>query len=193
MLKMMNLPYTSSSFDSLKDEVKLVLTTEEEQPLIPYHNVLTLREFTTDLELSKLKIYWRLYGKDLLMIGLDPGKRTGMVAYYGSVPLISNIFHSRREVVNSVSRLLSYPAVKKVIKIGDGDRRGAIELASNLYSVVGDGVTIEIVDETGTSAPSRYPHGFKRDIGSAMMIAFRSGSRFAPLLLHRPSYENMIS
>lgn len=193
MLKRMNLPFTSSSFDSLKDEVKLVLTTDKEHRLIPYHNVLTLTEFTDNLDLSKLKIYWSLYGRDLLMIGLDPGKRTGMVAYYGSIPLISSIFHSAREAVDSVSRLLRYPAVKKIIKIGDGDKRMAMALASNLYAVAGDGVIIELVDETGTSVPSRYPPGLKRDIGAAMMIAFRSGSRYEPLLLHRPSYEDMIA
>ncbi len=184
MLKRMNLPYTSSLFDYLKDEVKLVLTTEKEQGFIPYHKVLTLTEFTGNLDLSKLKIYWSLYGKDLLIIGLDPGKRIGMVAYYGSILLVSRIFNSASEAVDSVSRLLRYPAVKKIIKIGDGDQHVARALASSLYSVAKDGVIIELVDEKGTSVPASYQLGLKRDIGAAMMIAFRPGSRYKPLLKH---------
>ncbi|MFQ6011322.1 MAG: hypothetical protein ACE5KG_04030 [Nitrososphaerales archaeon] len=184
MLRMMNLPYSSRSFNSLKNGVKLVLTTEKEHIFIPHHEVLTLEELNGNLDLSKLIIFKRLYGEQTLIIGLDPGKRIGMVATYGSKRMLSRVFNSVIEVRNSVASLLSYPAVKKIIKIGDGDRSVARSLASKLYSVAGRNAIIEMVDEQGTSIPSRYPTGLKRDIGAAMMIAFRSGIRYEPALLH---------
>ena len=69
---------------------------------------------------------------------------------------------------------------KKVVKIGDGNIAMAIQIARTLKMKFKDSVSIEIVDEHGTSLPQNTDANRRgvRDRSSARAIAFRSGKSF---------------
>lgn len=162
--------------------VKLVITTEKEKSLINHERVLSLEELGKDIYLAKEKIIDNLYsnGDESIIIGIDPGKRIGMAAYYRQRELMSDVSNSIDEIISKVVRLISITHVKrKIIRIGNGEPDVAERIANELLKRLKDAI-IELVDERGTSSLSKIKPSKKlvRDQRSAMIIALRQGKRY---------------
>jgi RNase H-fold protein (predicted Holliday junction resolvase) len=162
--------------------VKLVITTEKERNLINHEKVLSLEELSKDPYLAKEKIIDNLYSNsdESIIIGIDPGKRTGMVVYYRQRELMGDVLSSIDETITKVVKLVSNThAKKRIVRIGNGEPDMAEKIANELSKSLKN-VIIELVDERGTSSLSKIKPNKKvaRDQRSAMLIALRQGKRY---------------
>src|SRR5215216_4388900 len=88
---------------------------------------------------------------------------------------------SPQSPINNVSAIAGGTKSRtKIVKIGDGNIAMAIQIARILKMKFKDSVSIEIVDEHGTSLPQNTDAKRRgiRDRSSARAIAFRSGKSF---------------
>jgi len=128
---------------------------------------------------------------NLLSIGIDPGGRYTVIALADGELIDWNHISDMDSLGKHVSDLLAgIPAKEKVVRIGIGGR--GLEVAYALRKIVGEGVTIEVVDEVG-STPHGYRNPFierilsnirnninnsitrKRDLYAAIIIALKQG------------------
>jgi DNA-binding protein len=180
-------------FDSLSPEeaavsnAKVIITTQDEAGIVNKKGVVMI---DTELEkypaIAKAKILRSIMGErvvdDQLIIGIDPGSRIGISAIYLHHEIASAVVESSpQDAINHVAAMLGgIESRKKVVKIGDGNIAMAIEMARILKMRFKDSVSIEIVDEHGTSLPQNTDANRRgvRDRSSARTIAFRSGKSF---------------
>jgi DNA-binding protein len=180
-------------FDSLSPEeaavsnAKVIITTQDEAGIVNKKGVVMI---DTELEkypaIAKAKILRSIMGErvvdDRLIIGIDPGSRIGISAIYLHHEIASAVVESSpQDVINHVAAMLGgIESRKKVVKIGDGNIAMAIQIARILKMRFKDSVSIEIVDEYGTSLPQNTDANRRgvRDRSSARTIAFRSGKSF---------------
>jgi hypothetical protein len=180
-------------FDSLSPEeaavsnAKVIITTQDEADIVNKKGVVMI---DTELEkypaIAKAKILRSIMGErvvdDQLIIGIDPGSRIGISAIYLHHEIASAVVESSpQDAINHVAAMLGgIESRKKVVKIGDGNIAMAIEMARILKMKFKDSVSIEIVDEHGTSLPQNTDANRRgvRDRSSARTIAFRSGKSF---------------
>ena len=180
-------------FDSLSPEeaavsnAKVIITTQDEAGIVNKKGVVMI---DTELEkypaIAKAKILRSIMGErvvdDQLIIGIDPGSRIGISAIYLHHEIASAVVESSpQDAINHVAAMLGgIESRKKVVKIGDGNIAMAIQIARILKMRFKDSVSIEIVDEHGTSLPQNTDANRRgvRDRSSARTIAFRSGKCF---------------
>jgi predicted RNase H-like nuclease (RuvC/YqgF family) len=176
-------------FDSLSPEeaamsnAKVIITTREEAGKVNRKGIVML---DTDLEkypaIAKAKILRSIIGDradDRLVIGMDPGSRIGISAIYLHQEIASLVESSQQDAINQVSAMIGgIESHKKVVKIGDGNIAMARHIAYMLKTKFYDHVSVEIVDEHGTSQNTDANRRGARDRSSARMIAFRTGKNF---------------
>jgi hypothetical protein len=180
-------------FDSLSPEeaavsnAKVIITTQDEAGIVSKKGIVMI---DTELEkypaIAKAKILRSIIGErvvdDQLIIGIDPGSRIGISAIYLHHEIASAVVESSpQDAINHVAAMLGgIESMKKVVKIGDGNITMAIQIARMLKMKFKDSVSIEIVDEHGTSLPQNTDANRRgvRDRSSARAIAFRSGKSF---------------
>lgn len=180
-------------FDSLSPEeaavsnARVIITTQDEAGIVNKKGIVMI---DTELEkypaIAKAKILRSIMGErvidDQLIIGIDPGSRIGISAIYLHHEISSAVIESSlQDAINHVAAILGgIESRKKVVKIGDGNISMAMQIAHKLKMKFKDSVSIEIVDEHGTSLP-QYTDANRRGIrdkSSARVIAFRSGKSF---------------
>jgi hypothetical protein len=180
-------------FDSLSPEeaavsnAKVIITTQDEAGIVNKKGIVMI---DTELEkypaIAKAKILRSIMGErvvdDQLIIGIDPGSRIGISAIYLHQEIASAVVESSpQDAINHVAAMLGgIESRKKVVKIGDGNIAMAIQIARTLKMKFKDSISIEIVDEYGTSLPQNTDANRRgvRDRSSARAIAFRSGKSF---------------
>ena len=180
-------------FDSLSPEeaavsnAKVIITTQDEAGIVNKKGIVMI---DTELEkypaIAKAKILRSIIGErvidDQLIIGIDPGSRTGISAIYMHHEIASAVVESSpQDAINHVAAMLGgIESTKKVVKIGDGNIAMAIQIARMLKMKFKDSISIEIVDEHGTSLPQNTDANRRgvRDRSSARAIAFRRGKSF---------------
>lgn len=180
-------------FDSLSPEeaavsnAKVIITTQDEAGIVNKKGVVMI---DTELEkypaIAKAKILRSIMGDrvvdDQLIIGIDPGSRIGISAIYLHHEIASAVVESSpQDAISHVAAMLGgIESRKKVVKIGDGNIAMAIQIARMLKMKFKDSISIEIVDEHGTSLPQNTDANRRgvRDRSSARAIAFRSGKSF---------------
>ncbi|HYY39891.1 MAG TPA: hypothetical protein VE692_01445 [Nitrososphaera sp.] len=180
-------------FDSLSPEeaavsnAKVIITTQDEAGTVNTKGIVII---DTELEkypaIAKAKILRSIMGEraidDQLIIGIDPGSRIGISAIYLHHEIASAVVESSlQDAINQVAAMLGgIESRKKVVKIGDGNITMASQIALMLKMKFKDGISIEIVDEHGTSLPQNTGANRRgaRDRSSARTIAFRSGRSF---------------
>jgi len=177
-------------FDSLSPEeaavsnAKVIITTQDEAGIVNKNGIVMI---DTELEkypaIAKAKILRNIMSErvvdDQLIIGIDPGSRIGISVIYMHHEISSSVVESSvQDAINHISAILGgVESRKKVVKIGDGNVDMAIQIAHSLKIKFKESVSIEIVDEHGTSLP-QYADANRRgvrDRSSARAIAFRSG------------------
>lgn len=174
-LRKAGLPFLSMLPTDAFDECELILTTKGEASLFQ-GSVMVLEELDDDPGVAKSQILSRLAGGDgVLTIGIDPGLRIGMAAFYGETRLASHTFDSRERLCSGVVKLVKKTeAAKSLIRIGNGNPTLANWIAVRLMARL-PRTAIEVVDESGTSSRNPKTKGMQRDQSAAARIAFRKG------------------
>lgn len=187
-LKSRNIPFISlTPYDPVPMEIKVVLTTERERPLIRHENVLALKE-DEDVQALINQALQQAEGKsgyEEIVIGVDPGEILGLaVLADGKVIKTGNCF-SIKEAVDEIEKIVeSLKDVKAgsiIVKIGDGAPEYKEKLLKALDNRLPPNVELESVSEAGTDrhiSEAKHRRGI-RDIVSAIKIAERSGQKFA--------------
>jgi len=120
-----------------------------------------------------------------LILGVDPGQRTGLsVFYYGTE--IGRSFHSSVEelVFHIIQILGSLRAKRKIVKIGNGNMKIAKQIVTMLNLNFCSSFELEFIDEQKTSLKIKnFNQRGKRDMLSAKYISQRDGYRHSILPL----------
>lgn len=166
--------------DAVPAEVKAVITTAKEKPLIKHEKVLVYDENQPPISIvnEALRVAKGKERYEKVIVGVDPGEVFGVaVVADGKVEEARNCFglqEADKEIVNLVKSFDSATQVK--VKIGNGVPVYK-ELLDRLDSELPPHVVFEVVSEAGTDRPSKegsHRRGL-RDIASAIRIAARSG------------------
>lgn len=170
------------------DECELVLTTRKEASLFR-GKVMVVEELDDDPDVVRGQIVSRLTGGGgTLLIGIDPGLRTGMAAFYGEARLAFHTYSSRERLLTGVVNLVErVGAVRSLIRIGNGNPSLADWFAAKLMTSLPN-TAIEIVDESGTSIRNPHVKGMQTDQSAAAKIALRKG-----ILLRAPNHPRQKS
>jgi hypothetical protein len=133
-------------------------------------------ELDDDPGVVRGQIVSRLAGGDgILLIGIDPGLRMGMAAFYGETWLAYRTFNSKDRLCATVVGLVTRTeSTKSLIRIGNGSPSLATWIAAKLMQRLPKSV-VEIVDESGTSSRNPRTKGVQTDQSAAAKIAFRKG------------------
>ena len=162
-------------------EIKVVITTEKEMPLVKKEKILTFNESELDNLANKVNIV--LQGKEAykkIVVGLDPGAATGLaVLADGKVIEEENCF-SKQEVINSITKTIknvNFSLTAVSVKIGNGVPVYK-ELLEALDNSPPSQVVLEVVNEAGTNKPLKENKRSRlvRHISSAIRIADRVGN-----------------
>jgi hypothetical protein len=186
-LKKKNVPFISlTPDDAVPIEIKVVITTKREQPLISHEKVLV---YSDEVELEALinEALQIIHGKEYyekIVIGVDPGEVFGLaVLADGKVVETENCF-SVEETLNRIKSILKNlektPVNSLWVKIGDGVTVYKEKLLRALDDALPSNVMLESVGEAGTDRylnETEHRRGL-RDIVSAIRIAGRNGQAF---------------
>ena len=142
---------------------------------------MTLEDLHEDPSVFKGQIVSKLdEGDEIVFVGIDPGKRTGLAVFYGETGLAFNTFDSTDALCSRVGEFVrGLPRSRFVIRIGNGNESMAARLAEALARLLPHS-SIEIVDEAGTSIRTSRMKGVQGDQRAAAKIAFRRGEAFKP-------------
>ncbi len=187
-LRLMDLQFDSlSPEEAAVSNAKVIITTQDEAGIVNKNGIVMI---DTELEkypaIAKAKILRNIMSErivdDQLIIGIDPGSRIGISVIYLHHEISSSVVESSvQDAINHISAILGgVESRKKVVKIGDGNVDMAIQIARSLKIKFKESVSIEIVDEHGTSLP-QYADANRRgvrDRSSARAIAFRRGKLY---------------
>ena len=181
-MKRIKVPFTSMAPGAkIPEGVKLAITTSKEKDLTAGIDIILLEDIENDEDLAKQKILKQLQvdRDEPLVVGVDPGRRIGVVGYYGNSELYGEVLGSSEEAIQRILKLLkSGQRRSKIVRIGNGNPKLAAELAETLRIRAGNDIHIEIVDESGTSAAIKPNIRSVRDVRSARLIAFRHGMKY---------------
>jgi hypothetical protein len=115
----------------------------------------------------------------IMLIGIDPGSRIGVVLFYADSKLgsftVQSLDSLKSKLLSAVRRI---PSAKVTVRIGDG----APDLSRNIVQMIRNDlpeVAIEVVDESGTTSTNNRYYGLSRDQGAAARIARRKGVMLA--------------
>jgi len=186
-LKKRKVPFLSlTPHEHIPIEVKVVITTEEEQPLIKHEKVLTFREGIEPEALvnQALRVVQGKECYEKIVIGVDPGEVLGIaVLADGKVAETGNCF-SIEETLDKIKNILknfkSDPTPSILVKIGDGVPEYKDKLLRALDRMLPSNVVLQSVREAGSNhymSETKHRRGL-RDIVSAMKIAGRNGHTF---------------
>lgn len=188
LLKSMGLPFRSlTPYEPLDKNVKVVISTRKERAHIPFESVLCLEDLDSELAVAKiLYMLKKPSGDDVYVIGIDPGVRIGISAFYLGEEVYKCVVYSPAKALSIVSKLLKgTPAKRKVVRVGDGNIDIALKLVKGILDEFGRQIQVEIVDEAGTTSlvKSKPNKRSVKDLRSARLIALRQGREVTSSIL----------
>ncbi len=184
-LKALHIPFISLlPGDAVRAEIRVVVTTSLEAPLVNHPKILVFKP-NTDPEILGSEVTKILQGKETyesVTIGVDPGEVFGVAVVADQVVVDAENCESVRETANKIKNIvrtfdLSQTAV--TVKVGGGVPVHK-ELAETLDEELPVAVTLQVVSEAGTNRYTRedkHRRGF-RHMASAVQIARRAGYTF---------------
>jgi len=165
--------------EPLPAEAKVVITTENEKPLVENERILIFKPETEPGNIVDQAVRI-LKGKEIddrIVVGIDPGEVFGLaVVADGKVTETWNCF-SPNEVLDAMKKLvknINFERTTVAIKIGNGVPAHR-DLLRSLDSELPQQVILEVVEESGTTRPFIAHRRGLRDITSAIRIAGRNG------------------
>jgi len=122
-----------------------------------------------------------------LILGIDPGQRTGLSVFYFGKEIERSIYTSVDQLVSHVANILAeLKTNRKIVKIGNGNMELAKSIITSLNLKFCSDFELEFVDERKTSLKIKnYNQRGKRDMMSAKYITQREGYRHFILPLSR--------
>jgi hypothetical protein len=186
-LKRKNVPFLSlTPAEPIPIEIRAVITTEKERPLVKHEKVLT---FTNGMKPEALvnQALQIVEGKESyekIVIGVDPGEVFGLaVLADGKVIETGNCF-SIKETLDEIKKILNnfkdITTTSISVKVGDGIPIYKEKILRALDEMLPSNVTLQSVSEAGTNRyinEAKHRRGL-RDIVSAIRIAGRNGYSF---------------
>jgi len=177
-----NIPFISLvPGEPVPPKVRLVITTELEMDLVKHDKILV---FHSENELDNIvnEVKKTLLGKEKyekIVIGLDPGKVTGLAVLADGKIIEQSNCYSSREVINTILKSISninYSQTSVMVKVGNGVPI-YMTLLDELDTSLPPEITLEVVGEAGTNKPYQERQRSRkiRHITSAIRIAGRSG------------------
>jgi len=186
-LKTKNIPFISlTPNDPVPIEIKVVITTKEEQHLINHEKILVYEDDKepTALINEALQIVQGKEYYEKIVIGVDPGEVFGLaVLADGKVIETGNCFSVEETLkkIKDVLRNLEKTQIASLsVKVGDGVPAYKEKLLRALDNALPSNVILESVSEAGTDRylnETEHRRGL-RDIVSATRIAGRNGHTF---------------
>jgi len=186
-LKRKNIPFISLTPNNIIPiEIKVVITTKEEQHLIDHEKFLVYHDgvepealINEALQIIQGKEYY-----EKIVIGVDPGEVFGVaVLADGKVIETGNCF-SVEETLDKIKKILrnleKIPITSVSVKVGNGVPAYNEKLLRVLDNALPSNVMLESVSEAGTNrylSETKHRRGL-RDIASAIRIAGRNGQTF---------------
>jgi len=183
LLNEMNLSFESvSPYEDINSIVQLIFTTHKEKKLIKSRKVLCFEDISGIQTIAKEMIFSRLFssGEDMLLIGIDPGDRTGIILFYRGIEILNEVTLSLDKTLSTLTNIITNSQAKqKVVRIRDGDLKKTNYIAGRLFEEFKELIDIEIVNEKGISKITN-PIRFKgpKDLRSARIISLRRGKRY---------------
>ena len=186
-LKRKNIPFISLTPNNIIPiEIKVVITTKEEQHLIDHEKFLVYHD-GVELEALINEALQIIQGKEYyekIVIGVDPGEVFGVaVLADGKVIETGNCF-SVEETLDKIKKILrnleKIPITSVSVKVGNGVPAYNEKLLRVLDNALPSNVMLESVSEAGTNrylSETKHRRGL-RDIVSAIRIAGRNGQTF---------------
>jgi hypothetical protein len=184
-LQRKRLPFFSiKPWDPVPLDVKVVLTTKEEQGQISHPKTLSLKteshpESVID---EAILIIQGKQNYQKIVVGVDPGKSCG-IALLGDNKVIETLTTSSEEAATNliINNLNRFQAETKLVRVGDGTPEYTKALLLLLDEQLSKDVMIQVVKEVGTSrlANKSVNRRVLRDAVSAIRIAGRSGRIFS--------------
>ena len=186
-LKKKNMPFISlTPNDSIPIEIKVVITTKEEQRLIDHEKILVYNDgvepealINEALQIIQGKEYY-----EKIVIGVDPGEVFGVaVLADGKVVETGNCFSIEETLdkIKNILRNLEKISITSVsVKVGNGVPVYNEKLLRVLDDALPSNIVLESVGEAGTDRylnETEHRRGL-RDIVSATRIAGRNGQTF---------------
>ncbi|MCD6469679.1 hypothetical protein J7L29_02640 [Candidatus Bathyarchaeota archaeon] len=165
--------------DPIPPWIKVVITTEKERSLIEHDRVLTYDAEADPSsvvgEALRISMSKEIYEE--LVIGIDPGKTFGVaVLADGRILKTSEGLTMEKTIEMVLDELRNNPSKNKIIRVGRGVPEIAEKIVKRLERVLPKKVSIEMVDEGGTSTLKNA--GSKRklsDSEAAVRIASKKG------------------
>jgi hypothetical protein len=192
-LKRTHLRFSSLSPGQVVDSAKdLVVTSRAEISAFGGSAVVTIEDLNEDPLIMEGQLLSRLLDSSRrnLLIGIDPGSRIGVAMFYGGRGLGALTSNSvERSVESLVTLVKEVPHSSLSVKIGGGEPKSSLRLASLLRERLPSSASVEIVDESGTSAGKSGAIGVTRDQRAAARIAFRKGIQFSDPVHSRKIHE----
>jgi hypothetical protein len=192
-LKRTHLRFSSLSPGQVVDSAKdLVITSRAESSAFGGSVVVTIEDLNEDPLMMEGQLLSRLLDESRrnLLIGIDPGSRIGVAMFYGGRELGALTSNSvERSVEYLVALVKEVPHSSLSVKIGGGEPKSSLRLASLLRERLPPSASVEIVDEAGTSAGKSGAIGVTRDQRAAARIAFRKGIQFSDPVHSRRIHE----
>jgi len=176
ILKNKNLRFTILDKEGLKD-IDVTITDKEKYGKA----VLQVKEITYNPASDFVKIASKMFGekKDSLCIGIDPGKRTGIAAFFGTKLVLNEVISPWEDAVLYIVEVLKEIGFnRKLVKIGAGNLNAAEEL-KKVLQLRFDNLEIYFVNEQRTTktAKKKGNRGREKDKISAVEIARKNGKR----------------
>ena len=164
---------------SVPPSVGVVITTPEEKESVRFGKVVGLADPEEAINTARCLLAGGTKYRTIV-VGVDPGKSTGLALFGEGKLLASETVGSPEQVADSISRLLrclSYS--RSVARVGDGDPTKGNRIIRSIWSLFDE---VELVDETGTSVRSEEP-----DVAAAKRIAMTKGERLEELPTVEPT------
>jgi hypothetical protein len=190
-LKRTHLRFSSLSPGQVVDSAKDLVITSRAETSAFEGNTVTIEDLNDDPLIMEGQLLSRLLDESRrnLLIGIDPGSRIGMAMFYGGRELGAMTSNSVERSVESLVTLVKEVSHTSLsVKIGGGEPKSSLRLASLLRERLPPSASLEIVDESGTSAGGSGAIGATRDQRAAARIAFRKGIQFSDPVRSRRSH-----
>jgi hypothetical protein len=171
MLKTAKIGFSSVIPGEPLDPEALVLTTRQDLELYKTRNFILLDEIENDPLLLGCQLYCKMRkNNNEISLGVDPGKRIGIALKLGDTYLGATNLDSSWSLIEFIKKLVfKFPEQSIRVKVGDGD----LGLANRLRLLFGDRITVEVVDESGTSGVKNA--GMTKDQSAAVRILSKKG------------------
>jgi hypothetical protein len=154
-------------------QAALVLTTRGEAVHGGDSALIFYEDLTGDPVLDSALILSTLSGgKEELLVGIDPGRRIGVIVQYRGAIVHEGVYGDPGSVASLLRKLLSLGARRRIVRLGFGEPEGARAIMREASDVLGKDYSLELVDERNTT---RGGIRTRKDVEAALRISRRRG------------------